>query len=211
MKKRSPAVLFQGDSITECARCSDPVQDPDGVASLGYGYAFIASTSLLADQPGCGWTFLNRGVGGNRVTDLLARWHRDALALKPDVISILIGVNDSQDRGDADHGIFEKIYRLLLEMTRVALPSTRLVLCQPFARETEHFSKLRLAILEDYSRIVRKLALETDAIFVPFQELFDRMVLEAPGEFWLPDGVHPSAPAHFRMAEFWLQHCKVLS
>jgi len=209
-KSKKKTILFQGDSVTDCARCDVSAQILDSTGGLGAGYAFIASAKLQAEQPACGWTFLNRGIGGNKVADLLARWRCDALSLKPNVISILIGVNDCAHRVGEGYDIFEKVFRLLIEMTRSELPSTSLVLCEPFARETESFPKHHLAMLKDYSRIVRNLATENECLFVPFQELFDDLFREAPGEHWLPDGVHPSAVAHFRMADFWLKHCRFL-
>ncbi|MBD0258018.1 MAG: twin-arginine translocation signal domain-containing protein, partial [Cytophagales bacterium] len=82
--------LFQGDSITDGNR----TRDNDWNHVMGHGYAYILASKLWYEHPGKGFRFLNRGVSGNKVTDLAARWQADALDLKPDVLSILVGIND---------------------------------------------------------------------------------------------------------------------
>ncbi|MEO6053154.1 MAG: SGNH/GDSL hydrolase family protein, partial [Chthoniobacterales bacterium] len=151
-----------------------------------------------------------RGISGHRVTDLLARWRVDAINLKPEVLSILIGVNDTWHKFARNNGcdvdLYEKTYRLLLETTRKELPDTQLILCEAFAFPCGPVTAEWIAELKLRSAVVQKLAKETGAVFVPFQQLFDSLLEQAPMEFWLPDGVHPSPAGHFRMSEFWQKY-----
>src|SRR5256885_5630694 len=86
-------VVFQGDSITDCGR-NRTVADPNAPAALGSGYPLLVTAAALAAHSDRGLRFYNRGVSGNKVPDLQERWAVDALELQPDVLSILIGVND---------------------------------------------------------------------------------------------------------------------
>jgi lysophospholipase L1-like esterase len=202
-------VLFQGDSITDAGRNRD---DPDRNGyggGLGRGYALLAAGRVLADRPADGLRFYNRGISGNRVVDLYARWKIDALNLKPNLLSILIGVNDTwHGMGDRDNGVepprFEKMYRELLTWTRQVLPDVRLVLCEPFVLEYGAVTADWLDEMAERRDIVKRLADEFNAVHVPFQTLFDELADQAPPEFWLPDGVHPTPAAHTKMADMWL-------
>lgn len=204
-------VLFQGDSITDGGRSRD--DDPNHF--LGHGYAYIISARLghlLADrQP----LFLNRGVSGDRMSDLYARWNEDVFSLKPDVLSILIGVNDTwsivkgEARGVTDR--FERSYRHVLEETREVLPDTRLVLCEPFilrngapAEDWEQWEQRTVAQQE----IVRRLAGEFQAVHVPVQQRFNEAARRTGAAYWLWDGVHPTAAGHDLLAEAWLEAVK---
>src|SRR5574340_322678 len=86
-------VLFQGDSITDCDRRRDDT-DPNALAALGNGYPLLVAGALLDEHPDRALRFYNHGVSGNRVPDLESRWQADTIALQPNVLSILIGVND---------------------------------------------------------------------------------------------------------------------
>ena len=121
-------ILFQGDSVTDCGRTSSG--DPDG--NLGVGYPYFITARLWADRLGEEIETVNRGISGNRVVDLYARWKIDALNLNPDVLSILIGVNDvwheqSHQEG-VDAELFEETYRVLLRYTKRMLPEKKLIL-----------------------------------------------------------------------------------
>src|SRR5580765_407417 len=118
-------ILFQGDSITDGNRGRNA--DPNHI--LGHGYCFIIAAEFGGHFPERNLTFINRGVSGNKVTDLAARWKPDAVDLKPDLISILIGVNDAQ-RIPVEQ--YEEVYDRLLQETRAVLPNVRFVLCEPF-------------------------------------------------------------------------------
>lgn len=199
-------ILFQGDSITECGRDKSATEPNVG---LGCGYAAIAAGMLLALNPRMHLRFLNRGEGGNRITHLLARWKADCLNLKPNVVSILIGVNDIWHEFSGGAGTspqrFERYYRDLLEDTRAALPNVRLVLCTPFVLRCGVVEAAWLPVVAQFQAIVRVLAAEYDARLVNFQGLFEEAVKHAPPMYWASDGVHPTLAGHFLMAQTWVR------
>ncbi len=201
-------VLFQGDSITDGGRRRETPQPNEGGA-LGGGYAGLVAARLLKDRPGDGLQFLNRGVSGDRVVDLYARWKIDALNLKPDVISILVGVNDVWHEFGSKNGVevdrYAQFYRMLIEWTRRDLPKTRLVLCEPFVLPCGVIGPDWLPDIAARREVVRGLAVEFQATFVPFQSAFDDAMTRAPATFWSADGVHPTLAGHQLMADVWLQ------
>lgn len=201
-------LLFQGDSITDAGRNRENA-NANQIIPLGSGYAGLIAASLLSRRPSDGLEIFNRGISGNRVTDLLARWRPDAIHLRPDWLSILIGVNDCWHQQTIDKGtpleLFADVYRLLLEATVRELPDVRLVLCEPFALVCGAFQPEWMGDLSARAATTRKLAEEFGAVFVPFQSLFDALAKEAPAPYWLYDGVHPTPAGHQRMAELWLK------
>jgi lysophospholipase L1-like esterase len=206
MLKAGETVLFQGDSITDCGRARD-VAAPN--AGLGGGYVMMAASTLLAERPGDDLRFLNRGISGNRIVDLYARIGMDFINLKPDLLSILIGVNDTWHQFNNRNGVavpkFERVYRDLLKEIREALPAMRLVLCEPFVLRCGVVTADWVAEMDARRAVVRRLAEEFKAIFVPFQSMFDAAVKEAPPAYWAADGVHPSLAGHHRMARQWVE------
>ena len=146
---------------------------------------------------------------GNRVVDLYARWKGDAVNLKPDVLSILIGVNDTWHEFNWQNGVeldrYEQVYRMLLQYTLKKLPKVNLVLCEPFVLPTGVVMPEWVAEMDGRREIVARLAKEFGAVFVPFQKMFDEAMKEAPAEYWASDGVHPTPAGHSRMAKLWRQ------
>ncbi len=200
-------VLFQGDSITDGARGRN--EDLNHI--LGHGYPYIIAAKL-GEQLAAGRPhFINRAVSGNRASDLYARWNEDAIALKPDLISILIGVNDlwrtmsGEPSGVTDR--FERAYRHLLEETMEVLPTAKLVLLEPFVLKTgatlANWEGWKAGISR-YQEIVRSLAEQYEALFVPLQEAFDRAAEIAEPAYWIWDGVHPTAAGQQVIAKQWL-------
>jgi lysophospholipase L1-like esterase len=168
---------------------------------------------LLAENPGLDLTIHNRGISGNRVTNLRSRWQDDCIALKPTLLSILIGVNDCWHgvaNGTPENGVplgeFDRVLRELIEGTRKTLPGIRVVLCEPFT--TEAGAVLRLNFhpdIDERRALVKKIAADMADVYVPFQELFDGLSKVAPPDYWAEDGVHPTPGGHQKMAEFWIK------
>ncbi len=201
-------ILFQGDSITDGNRGRD--DDPNHI--LGHSYAYIIGAKLgneLAEQ---NLVFYNRGISGDRISDLYARWNEDAISLQPDIISILIGVNDLWRMMNGDpSGVtdrFERAYRHVLEETREVLPQTKLILCEPFILRTgapaEQWEKWEAGITR-YQGVVKQLAEEFDTVYVPLQEALNAAVSRADAAYWLWDGVHPTSAGHDLIAGEWLK------
>ena len=199
--------LFQGDSITDCGRERAQEAVPNYSQALGPGYAGKIAGDLLADYPSRQLQIFNRGISGNRVVDLYARWKCDAINLAPDCLSILIGVNDTWHEFSSKNGVeldrYEQVYRMLLEFTRSRLPETVLVLCQPFVLPTGVVTPEWEVEIQARRVIVERLAKEFGAIHVPFQEMFNEALKEAGPDYWTHEGVHPTPAGHTRMARFW--------
>lgn len=209
MFKDNTTILFQGDSITHGGRSGDN----DWNHLLGHGYAQMLAARLCMDYPERKLNFLNRGVSADRTVELLARWKTDTLQIKPDVLSLLIGVNDvggeiNQRKGGVPVEHFEKQYRRLLNGTLAVCPDVKFVLCSPFVLRigtsiSNSWDRYRSKV--DYViEIVKRLADEYNAIFVPFQDAFDKALDRAPAEYWIWDGIHPMPAGHELMVRTWL-------
>lgn len=195
-------ILFQGDSITDGNRGRNA--DPNHI--LGHGYQFIIASKYGADLAERHLTFMNRGISGNRVSDLASRWQKDTIDLKPDVLSILIGINDLYFGVSAEQ--YEQQYDQLLADTVKTLPNTRLVLCEPFglpggARKNDWDNYRAQIAARD--AIVNKLAEKYHAPVVHFQKMFEDAMKRAPAEYWIWDGVHPTYAGHQLMADEWVR------
>ncbi len=185
-------VLFQGDSITDASR------EREYTAYIGQGYATMAAGQIAFEKPG-EYEFVNRGISGNRVVDLYARWRVDAINLKPDIITILIGVNDvwhdlDGHRNGVEADRFEQVYDMLIEYTKKQLPGVKIIILEPFVlkasateKNWEYFEKevpLRAAAS-------KRVAERHGCTFIPLQADFDEACKKAPANVWLDDGVHP--------------------
>jgi lysophospholipase L1-like esterase len=196
-------ILFQGDSITDVGRCSTP----DG---LGTGYVSLLCGWFQARYPATKYRVLNRGVGGDRTVELLARWKVDCLDLKPDVLSVSIGVNDVwRLRGEwngqsfVTKADFEANYRSLLDQA-VAAGIGRFVLMSPTTIAEENDSAL-VDLLDERTEQVKGLARDYGAIYVPTREALNRALKDAPSTRWTADGCHPTTAGHALLAATWLQ------
>lgn len=199
-------ILFQGDSITDAGRSWN-----DGT-NLGLGYPRLVEASLGYDEPGK-YEFVNRGISGNRIVDLYARIKCDIINLKPDVMSILIGVNDVwHETGDNPNGVdndkFFKIYSMLIEEVKEALPNIKIMILEPFvlkgcSTETnwDYFS----TEVPKRAQMARKIAEKYSLPFIELQDGFDKLAKSAPNEYWLGDGVHPTAKGHEFIKRQWLK------
>jgi lysophospholipase L1-like esterase len=199
-------ILFQGDSITDSGRKRGIAAANDHDA-LGDGYAFLAAAQLLVDYPEAGYKFYNRGVSGNKVYHLAERWQADCLDMKPDVLSILIGVNDIWHWIDGNYegtiDTYRDDYRALLERTRRELPNTKLVICEPFVLRTGAVDDKWFPKFDEFRSVAKTMADEFAEAWVPFQSMFDEAAMLAAPSVWAGDGVHPSAAGSAMMAHAW--------
>jgi lysophospholipase L1-like esterase len=195
-------ILFQGDSITDGNRGRNT--DPNHI--LGHGYQALIASRFGADLPNRHLTFMNRGISGNTVSALAQRWQADTLDLKPDLLSILIGVNDLSFGVSAEQ--YEQQYDQLLADTVKILPKVQLVLCEPFGLpvggKKKNWEKYRAQIAER-DAIVNRLAVKYHAPVVHFQKMFENATSRAPAEYWIWDGIHPTYAGHQLMADEWVR------
>lgn len=205
-------ILFQGDSITDAGR------DKEKNAHIGHGYSALVTAALNADTPYT-YTCLNRGISGNRVVDLYARIRRDMINLKPDYMSILIGINDVWHEYTRQNGVsaekYEMVYGLLIEELLRDLPDLKIMILEPFVlpgsatknteehpNRWEYFSKETALRRAAAKRIAEKYQL----VFVPLQDMFDAVNADAPADnCWLADGVHPTLAGHELIKREWLK------
>lgn len=202
-------ILFQGDSITDAGR--DKAQYyANQAAGLGTGYAHMAASSLLEKYPDRHLRIYNRGISGHKVFQLAGRWEDDAIHLKPDVLSILIGVNDFwhmlNGNYDGTVAVYENDLRNLLTRTKGALPGVRLILGEPFVVKggTAVGNKRWETEFPAFQAACRKVSNEFNASFVPYQAIFDKVLSKGGAAYWCPDGVHPSLAGARLMANAWI-------
>ena len=207
-------ILFQGDSITDAGRDRSGYY-PNNLRGMGSGYVYQIVAELLAQHPGDEVKCYNRGISGNKVYQLADRWSDDCLNLNPQILSILIGVNDywhtlsSGYQGTPE--VFDKDLRALLQRTQEAIPGIKLILGEPFAVKggtaiTPEWSEG----FPPYQKIIRQIATDFNAAFVPYQSVFDDALNKAPVTHWCPDGVHPSIAGAYLMKDAWLKAFKQL-
>lgn len=206
-------ILIQGDSITDACRVRD------NIASTGIGYAFLIKSELGFCEPGK-YEVINKGISGNRVIDLYARIREDIINLKPDVLSILIGVNDvwhdfRANPNGVDKDKFFKIYDMLIEEIKAALPDIKIFILEPFVlqvagTETETYWDRFNPGVKDRAAMAKKIAEKHGLPFVELQAGFDELCKSAPAEYWLMDGVHPTPMGHEFIKNEWIKAFRAL-
>jgi len=205
----SPAgkvVLFQGDSITDSGR-DRASADPNRAGALGNGYPLLVTAAELAAHPTSGLKFYNRGISGNKIPDLVQRWDADTIALKPDVLSILIGVNDYWHT--KTHGYtgtvadYETGFVALLKATRAALPAVRLFVIEPFVLRVGAVDASWFPEFDERRSAAARVARQANATFIPMQDALTQMAARTTPEYWAADGVHPTPAGHGLIAERW--------
>ncbi|MCX6972619.1 MAG: SGNH/GDSL hydrolase family protein [Verrucomicrobia bacterium] len=208
--KAGDSILFIGDSITDAFRKPEEINI---AYQLGAGYALMIGARLMAELPGAGFHFSNRGISGQRVTHLAERWEHDCLDLAPSVVSLLAGVNSTLERFkngeaalDASFEGFGEVYDTLIMRLISRHPAVRLILCEPFLLPCGIGTPDMLEDIRVRADSVRRLAEKYNATFVPFQSAFDEAVKRAPAEYWAYDGIHPTAAGFWLLAETWLNH-----
>ena len=204
-------ILFQGDSITDAGRNRGD-KGANSAGAMGRGYPFLIASYLLATRPKDALEIYNRGISGNKVPDLDKRWKEDTIDIAPDLLSILIGVNDIWHKlnGGYDGTVesYEKGFADLLERTKEALPKTRIVVCEPFVLRTGAVNDKWFPEFDERRKAAKRVAEKAEATFVEFQTMFDEAVKEATPGYWAGDGVHPSMAGHALMAMYWVEQVK---
>ena len=203
-------ILFQGDSITDCGRS----REDD--SNKGRGYATLVMSELGLDSPGK-YEFVNRAVSGNRITDLYARIKADIINLKPDVMSILIGVNDVWHEISCQNGVcaekFEKIYDMLISEVKQALPDIKIMILAPYVTKgtaTEESWDVFSSEVAKRAQAAKRIAEKHSLTYVPLQGKFDELVAKHPEPYWTREGVHPSEYGHEMIAREWIKAFKTM-
>lgn len=192
-------ILFQGDSITDAGR------NYYDLTSLGNGYVNIICDSL--DQ-GLGVEIINKGISGDRTTDLLSRWNEDTILIKPDVLTIMIGINDCWRRYDSDMPMtvveYEENYRRLL-IDFISSSVAHLILMEPFLLPVNEEQKKWFEDLKPKQRVVKRLSEEFGATFIPLQGIFEAAQALEQNINFTDDGVHPRKEADVLIAKVWIE------
>jgi lysophospholipase L1-like esterase len=205
-------ILFQGDSITDASRKKDD-EGFNTTGILGSGYALQAAAELLLIHADKNLKIYNRGISGNKVYQLSDRWDKDCLMLKPNVLSILIGVNDFWHKHDGKYNgtiqVYQNDLKALLTRTKLALPNVKLIIGEPFAvNKIKAVKDSWYPEFDAYRAAAKEIADEFNAIFIPYQKVFDEAQKVAPGVYWTADGVHPTLAGAKLMAQAWLKAIK---
>lgn len=198
-------ILFQGDSITDAGRSREDEKH------LGRGYPCLVSAELGFEEPGA-YRFINRGIGGNRVVDLYARIKADIINLNPDVMSILIGINDVWHEVEKQNGVdaekYFRVYSMLIEEVKEALPDIKIMILEPFvlkASATEQNWEYFKTETQKRREMAEKIAEKYHLKYIPLQEKFDEAETFASADYWLSDGVHPTYSGHELIKREWLK------
>ena len=199
-------ILFQGDSITDAGR--NTVNG--STISIGQGYAMLVDAYLSKNYPEQ-YEFINTGISGNRIVDIYQRIKCDFWNLKPDVYSLLIGVNDVLHEAAAQNGVeaerFDNVYRMLLTDTKKLFPDLKIILMEPYVLKvtaTEEDWEFIQDEIGKRQKIVKNIAEEFGLKFVSLQEKFDEAAKNGHASYWLADGVHPTPAGHQLIAEEWI-------
>lgn len=211
MEQKEKKILFMGDSITDGNRYKTKEESWDLNHQIGHSYVYIINGILGSQYPEKNLHFFNRGISGNRISDMYQRIEEDVLALQPDVLSLLAGINDgpldiyAYQATKADE--FECFYRKFLKAVKNKLPKTQIILMEPFvgcAGNRKDDYPIWRTTIEEFADRIRKLAEEFDAIFVPLQKIFDVYMKENDPEKFLWDGIHPTEAGHGLIAREWI-------
>lgn len=206
--KRNDTILFTGDSITDGFREYKYYRVANSIRALGNGYVQLVASKLNYAFVNKKLKIYNTGVNGDTVIKLLSRVDRDIIALKPTIVSILVGVNDfnvaftENKKGDPEK--YEEQYRELLTKIKKALPNVRFVIGEPYAikgarEQTDIWHPEFLA----YGVVAKKLSEEFKGVFIPYQTIYDKAKEHAEKRYYTTDGIHPSIAGIGLMADAW--------
>lgn len=203
MIKKDALVLFQGDSITDCGRSRNDDKQ------LGNGYASMVAARFNALYPDQNIRFINKGISGDRTKDLVKRWKADCLDLKPDVVSILIGINDTWRRFDSNSPTtaetYKDNYRRILAQIRESLDA-KIIILEPFLLPvSQDMQTIWRDDLDPKIHAARELAREFGDVYIPLDGIFAAAAVKQPPQFWAEDGVHPTPAGHALITHHWLK------
>lgn len=194
-------ILFYGDSITDAGR----TREDD--TYLGFGYVQLITAALQSRFASWNLKISNRGLSGNRVFDLEDRLEKDLIALKPNLVSIMIGINDTWRRYDSnlisDIQEFKDSYERIIHRVSNELQA-RIIICEPFLLPVPEERGQWREDLDPRITAIRQLAWKYNLPYLPLDGIFAAAAAEAQAAYWLPDGVHPSLAGHGLIAEKWL-------
>jgi len=200
-------ILFMGDSITDAGRNTER----GSLISIGQGYPMLIDGKMSVKYPGR-FEFVNTGISGNRVVDIYARIKADMWNHAPDVLSILIGVNDVWHEVSGGNGVdadrFENVYRMYIADTLKRFPNMKVIAMEPFvlrAQATDEAWEYFSSETALRAKAVKKVADEFGLVWLPLQKMFDDACQIQPAEYWLGDGVHPTPAGHQLIADAWLE------
>ena len=231
-------VLYIGDSVTDggWGRSGGSIKPSkernlwDQNHLFGHSYMMLCAAHYMSEEPEAGYEFLNRGVSGDDLGRLEARWEEDAISLKPDILSLLVGTNDvhyfleqsatslseEQKKASFDFQGWELRYRSLLDRMRTANPHVQFVLGTPFVAKvgkvgTADNYMLRDTLVRQLSAVISRIAHDYNAVLLRYDSLFAAQKTEhplVPLSNWIWDGIHPTAAGHQLMANLWISHCR---
>lgn len=200
--KNGQKILFIGDSITDCGRS----RENPGV--LGNGYAMMTAARLMVKYPEQNFSFLNFGLSGNRVKDLKARWTEDCIRQKPDILSILIGINDTWRHYDSNEpteaSVFADGLRHILKRTKEEL-GCQIIILEPFVLPVPADRKKWREDLDPKINASREVALEYADTYLPLDGIFAAASCRQKPAYWAADGVHPTIAGHMLITEKWME------
>ena len=199
-------ILFQGDSITDAGR------NRDDIHNLGNGYPKYAAQFLKEDFPNVDFEFVDLGISGNQTKDLVERLEADFIDIQPDIVSILIGVNDTwhhaANRDYIPHDVFEERYRTVLSAIREKT-NAKIMMMEPFLIPVEDKAYFR-EDLDPKIQVIRKLAREFADVYLPTDGLLASAYIGDDPLSYAADGVHPTAMGHCFIKDRWLETFKTL-
>ena len=207
--QKDDIILFQGDSITDAGRDRN-AQNPNTSPMMGSGYVIQAAGELLFKYADKNLKIYNKGISGNKVNQLAERWEADCIMIEPNVLSILIGVNDFWHTKTGGYRgtvkTYEDDYRALLKRTLSALPNVKLIIGEPFAvAGIKAVDGSWFPGFDKYREVAKKMAEEFNAVFIPYHDIFKAAEKRASGVYWTHDGVHATLAGAHLMANAWMK------
>lgn len=227
-KVKACRVLFIGDSVTDggwgrsggSMKPSGERNHTDQNHIYGHSFMMLCATHYESSLPDADWQFYNRGISGNTLAQIAQRWQSDALSLMPDVVTILVGINDvyefmktkkSNPDSTFDFASWEKQYRSLLDSLRANNSNIKIMIGAPFISNDGKNGKLSNyaeydSMVSRLAAITKSIAHDYNAAFLPFNSMFAQLIAQQPRPgYWIWDGIHPTPAGHRRMADLWIR------